>query len=88
MTNYLSLPVGEGAPDEVNAVIEIPSANGQATAPALAMLMAILAADGEVAGRRFLAPGVTADAARTRIAGQDLVLPYEISWGAGFIRWN
>jgi len=24
MTNYLSLPVGEGAPDEVNAVIEIP----------------------------------------------------------------
>jgi inorganic pyrophosphatase len=24
MTNYLSLPTGEGAPDEVNAVIEIP----------------------------------------------------------------
>ena len=24
MTNYLSLPVGAGAPDEVNAVIEIP----------------------------------------------------------------
>jgi inorganic pyrophosphatase len=24
MTNYLSLPAGEGAPDEVNAVIEIP----------------------------------------------------------------
>ncbi len=24
MTNYLSLPIGEGAPDEVNAVIEIP----------------------------------------------------------------
>src|SRR5467141_450494 len=24
MTNYLTLPVGEGAPDEVNAVIEIP----------------------------------------------------------------
>ena len=24
MINYLSLPIGEGAPDEVNAVIEIP----------------------------------------------------------------
>jgi inorganic pyrophosphatase len=24
MTNYLALPVGEGAPDEVNAIIEIP----------------------------------------------------------------
>src|SRR5260221_3784 len=24
MTNYLSPPIGEGAPDEVNAVIEIP----------------------------------------------------------------
>ena len=24
MTNYVSLPTGEGAPDEVNAVIEIP----------------------------------------------------------------
>ena len=24
MTNYLALPIGEGAPDEVNAVIEIP----------------------------------------------------------------
>lgn len=24
MTNYLSLPIGDGAPDEVNAVIEIP----------------------------------------------------------------
>jgi inorganic pyrophosphatase len=24
MTNYLNLPIGEGAPDEVNAVIEIP----------------------------------------------------------------
>jgi inorganic pyrophosphatase len=24
MTNYLSLPIGDGAPNEVNAVIEIP----------------------------------------------------------------
>ncbi len=65
---------------------EIPSANGHATAPALARLMAALAADGEIAGQRILAPGAAAAAARQRIVGQDLVLPYVISWAAGFIR--
>jgi CubicO group peptidase (beta-lactamase class C family) len=65
---------------------EIPSANGHATAPALARLMAILARDGELDGRRILAPGVSALARRRRISGPDLVLPYEIAWGAGFIR--
>ena len=65
---------------------EIPSANGHATAPALARLMAILANDGRLDGREILAPGVSALAARTRIKGQDLVLPYQIAWGAGFMR--
>lgn len=65
---------------------EIPSANGHATAPALARLMTALATDGTLDGVRLLAPGVAAEAARQRIAGQDLVLPYEMSWGAGFIR--
>ena len=36
---------------------EFPAANGHATAPALALLMAALANDGEIAGRRVLAPG-------------------------------
>jgi CubicO group peptidase (beta-lactamase class C family) len=65
---------------------EIPSANGQATAPALARLMAILALDGALDGLRLLPPGLAAEAGRERIAGQDLVLPYVMSWGAGFIR--
>lgn len=65
---------------------EIPSANGHATAPALARLMAILANDGRLDGREVLAPGVSALAARARIKGQDLVLPYPIAWGAGFMR--
>jgi CubicO group peptidase (beta-lactamase class C family) len=65
---------------------EIPSANGHATAPALALLMAVLAGDGEIGGLRALAPGVAAEAARRRIFGPDLVLPYDMSWGAGFIR--
>jgi CubicO group peptidase (beta-lactamase class C family) len=65
---------------------EIPSANGHATAPALARLMAALACDGALDGRTLLAPGTAARAAAARIAGADLVLPYEMSWGAGFIR--
>jgi CubicO group peptidase (beta-lactamase class C family) len=65
---------------------EIPSANGHATAPALARLMAILAGDGVLDGARAMAPGLAAEAARERIAGRDRVLPYEMSWGAGFIR--
>jgi CubicO group peptidase (beta-lactamase class C family) len=64
---------------------EIPSANGHATAPALALLMAALAGDAEARGARLLAPGVATEAARQRIAGDDLVLPYRMSWGAGFI---
>ncbi len=65
---------------------EIPSANGHATAPALARLMAILACDGKLDGRSLMSPAVIADAGRERIAGDDLVLPYRMSWGAGFMR--
>jgi len=65
---------------------EIPSANGHATAPALALLMASLASDGDLGVSRLLSPGLAAEAARQRIAGDDLVLPYRMSWGAGFIR--
>jgi CubicO group peptidase (beta-lactamase class C family) len=65
---------------------EIPSANGHATAPALARLMAILANDGMLDGAKVMAPGLAAEAGRERIAGRDLVLPYDMSWGAGFIR--
>jgi len=65
---------------------EIPSANGHATAPALALLMAVLASDGDLGVTRVLPEGLAAEASRSRIAGQDLVLPYEMSWGAGFIR--
>ncbi len=75
-----------GVPVDVYRRAEIPSANGHATAPALARLMAILACDGLVDGERFLPPGLVAGAGRQRISGPDLVLPYEISWGAGFIR--
>jgi CubicO group peptidase (beta-lactamase class C family) len=65
---------------------EIPSANGHATAPALARMMAIFALDGSLAGEAILPRGLAAEAGRERIAGRDLVLPYDMSWGAGFIR--
>jgi CubicO group peptidase (beta-lactamase class C family) len=65
---------------------EIPSANGHATAPALAILMAALASDGRIGALQVLAPGVAAQAARERVFGPDLVLPYQMSWGAGFMR--
>jgi CubicO group peptidase (beta-lactamase class C family) len=65
---------------------EIPSANGHATAPALARMMAILARDGVLDGVRVLAPGAAMETARQRVAGRDLVLPYAMGWAAGFIR--
>jgi CubicO group peptidase (beta-lactamase class C family) len=65
---------------------EIPSANGHATAEALARLGAILACDGRLEGRQWLEPGVAGELARERIRGPDLVLPFELSWGAGVLR--
>lgn len=65
---------------------EFPAANGHATAPALARMMAILAGDGRLDSREVLPPRVSAAAAAMRISGPDLVLPYDLSWGAGFMR--
>jgi CubicO group peptidase (beta-lactamase class C family) len=65
---------------------EIPSANGHGTAAALARLMAVMACDGGIGGRRILEPGAAARAGRERVTGPDLVLPRVMSWGAGFMR--
>jgi CubicO group peptidase (beta-lactamase class C family) len=65
---------------------EIPSANGHATAEALARLGAALACDGRLDGREVLAPGIAAEAMRERILGPDLVLPFTLSWAAGLLR--
>ncbi len=61
---------------------EIPSANGHATALALAKLMGLLATD----GGGVLSPSGVQALARQRIVGDDLVLPFRISWGAGVMR--
>ncbi|HEX3365052.1 serine hydrolase domain-containing protein [Phenylobacterium sp.] len=77
-------PGGQG-PDALRR-LALPSATGQATALALARLMGALANDGWLDGETILSPALIAEAARQRIRGQDLVLPFEMSWGAGFMR--
>jgi CubicO group peptidase (beta-lactamase class C family) len=77
-------PGGQGA--AALRRLELPSATGHATAPALARLMGALANDGWLDGEDILSPALIAEAARQRIRGQDLVLPFEMSWGAGFMR--
>jgi CubicO group peptidase (beta-lactamase class C family) len=64
----------------------IASVTGHATAPALARMMAILACDGVLDGRRVLSSDAVRQACAQRIAGPDLVLPFEISWAAGVMR--
>lgn len=66
--------------------MEVPSTNGYATAEALARLMGALANDGWLEGGEILSPALIAKASRERIRGQDLVLPYVMSWAAGFMR--
>lgn len=77
-------PSGRGSADWRR--IEIPSANGHATAEALARFMGALATNGEVDGVHILSPASIVEASRERIRGQDLVLPFELSWAAGFMR--
>jgi CubicO group peptidase (beta-lactamase class C family) len=66
--------------------MELPSANAHATAEGLARLMGALAIDGWLDGEDILSPAVLGEMARERIRGQDLVLPFVMSWGAGVMR--
>jgi CubicO group peptidase (beta-lactamase class C family) len=65
---------------------EIPSVTGHATAPALARLMGALANGGRLDGAQLLKPETIAAAAALRNRGRDLVLPYDLAWGAGLLR--
>jgi CubicO group peptidase (beta-lactamase class C family) len=79
-----SAPGGRGTADWRR--IEVPSANAHATAPALARLLAIAATGGRLDGQAVLSPGVLAQATRERVYGEDKVLPFTLSWGAGLLR--
>ena len=63
--------------------IEIPSANGHATALAVARLYELYATGGEIAGERLLSPGGFAALTEPRFKGDDLVLPFNVDWRTG-----
>lgn len=77
-------PGGRGG--DVWRKAEIPSANGHMTALALARLMGALATDGTFDGRTILSQQGVDRLRAERIRGQDLVLPFDLSWGAGVMR--
>jgi CubicO group peptidase (beta-lactamase class C family) len=66
--------------------LEVPSANTHATAKSLAELMGVVATGGWLNGQRVLSLNALAQASRERVSGQDRVLPYRLSWAAGFLR--
>ena len=66
--------------------MEIPSANMHARADALARIMGVAATGGKLDGKMILSPETLAEASRERIHGPDRVLPFDISWAAGWMR--
>lgn len=79
-----SAPGGRGSAEWRR--MEIPSANTHATAPALARLMGVLADGGRLGKEPVLSQMTLARAVRERIHGPDRVLPFTLSWAAGFLR--
>jgi CubicO group peptidase (beta-lactamase class C family) len=79
-----SAPAGKGSADWRR--MEIPSANTHATALSLAQFMGIVASGGALQGQRILSVGTLGQATRERVYGQDRVLPFKLSWAAGFLR--
>ncbi len=64
---------------------ELAGSNCHATARGLATLMQI-GADGRLAGAPFLSEDILAAFSKSRISGQNLVLPFEIDFAAGVMR--
>lgn len=64
---------------------EIPSSNMHATARGLAEMVHPFADRGKFRGVKILTADAIAAACATRIAGDDLVLPFRLSWAGGFM---
>lgn len=79
-----SAPGGRGSAEWRTA--EIPSANLHGRADSLARIMSVVASGGTLDGRRVISEATLAEATRERIHGQDRVLPFIMSWAAGFTR--
>ncbi len=74
-----------GVAREAWAAAEIPASNTHANARGLAEVMQAYAT-GEISGKAFAGTSAREAAWEERIHGDDLVLPYRISWGAGVMR--
>ncbi len=79
-----SAPGGRGSSDWRR--MEIPSANAHATSLGLARLMGVVASGGILGRDRLISEKGLAEAMRERVSGQDRVLPFKLSWAAGFLR--
>jgi CubicO group peptidase (beta-lactamase class C family) len=64
---------------------EIPAANGHGNARSVARVMAALACDGTLDGKRLLRPESVARAIEEQSYGPDLVLGLPMRWGLGFM---
>ena len=79
-----SAPGGRGSTEWRMA--EIPSANLHGTARGLARMMSVIAAGGALDGQMMLSAETLEQATRERIRGFDKVVPFDMSWAAGFMR--
>ncbi len=79
-----SAPGGRGSGDWRR--MEIPSANGHATAEALAKLMAVIAGGGTLEGRPVVSRETLAQLTQERVRGPDKVLPFDLIWAAGLMK--
>ncbi len=67
-------------------VMGTPSAAGVATAPALASAVQPLARAGKLGARQLISPATIDKALAERVTGPDRVVPFDVSFAAGFYR--
>ncbi len=66
--------------------IEIPSANGHGTAPAVARLYSAYAGKGSIGTHQLFSADTYKALTKARCAGKDRVLPFDITFGAGIMQ--
>lgn len=65
---------------------EIPSANGHGTALSVAQLYGAYAHKGTLFGKQLFSEKTWHEVTRSRVSGPNLVLPFDLSFGAGMMR--
>lgn len=65
---------------------EFPAANGHGSAAAIATLMGVFANEGRLSEEPLLSPETVTEIMTEQVAGQDRVLPFDLSFGIGIMR--